>query len=120
MISTYRAPAIGLSAARKIERDPPLAAEAALPGVVGCSIGEVSKESEHMKHWWQGWSVKKCFLFLVLIILLGIPANVLANSTHSSIVQTFVRLGVSALILWAFWILRWNALRVNDSPKKSK
>jgi hypothetical protein len=73
-----------------------------------------------MKHWWQGWSLKRCFLFLVLIILLGIPANGLANSTHSSIVEFFVRLGVAALTLWAFWILMWNARRVNDGPKKRK
>ena len=73
-----------------------------------------------MKHWWPVWSLKRCFLFLVFIILLGIPANALANSTHSSIVESFVRLGVAALTLWAFWILRWNARRVNDSPKKNK
>ena len=91
-----------------------------MPGVVGCPIGEICEDREHMKRWWQGWSIKRCFLFLVLIILLGIPANVLANSTHSSIVESFVRLGVAAATLWAFWILRWNALRVNDSPKKSK
>jgi hypothetical protein len=73
-----------------------------------------------MKHWWPVWSLKRCYLFLVLIVLLGILANGLANSTHSSIVETFVRLGVAALTLWAFWILMWNVRRVNDDPKKRK
>jgi hypothetical protein len=73
-----------------------------------------------MKRWWPVWSLKRCYLFLVLIVLLGILANRLANSTHSSIVETFVRLGVAALILWTFLILRWNARRVNDGPKKRK
>jgi uncharacterized membrane protein len=73
-----------------------------------------------MKHRWQGWSLKKCFLFLVLIILFGILANGLANSTHSSIVESFVRLGVAALTLCAFLILMWNVRRVNDSQKERK
>ena len=73
-----------------------------------------------MKRWWQGWSIKRCYFFLFLIILLGIPVNSLATGTHSSPVEIFVRLGVAALTLWAFWILMWNVRRVNDSPKKRK
>jgi hypothetical protein len=88
--------------------------------LLGCQLVNLVRSRELMKHWWPVWSLRRCFLFLVLIILLGILANGLANSTHSSIVETFVRLGVAAVTLWAFWILRWNARRVNDSPKKSK
>ena len=73
-----------------------------------------------MKHWSQGWSLKRCALLLFLIILLGIPINSLATGTHSPLVEIPVRLGVAALTLWAFWIFMWNVRRVNDSPMKRK
>jgi hypothetical protein len=70
-----------------------------------------------MKHWWQGWSKARSFLFCVLMILLSLLANGLANRTHSYLVQILVQIGGILLVLWAGRIYIWNLQHANDSPK---
>ena len=96
-----------------------LAAEAAWPGVVGAAqFGNLARGHEHMKHWWQGWSLAGCFLFGIFIILLTMLATALAKRANSSLVLIPVEIGGLLLIIWAGRIVFWNIRHIEDSRKK--
>ena len=71
-----------------------------------------------MEHWWQGWSLARCFLFGIFIILLTMLATALAKSTHSSLVLIPVEIGGLLLIIWAGRIIFWNIQHIEDSRQK--
>jgi hypothetical protein len=70
-----------------------------------------------MKHWWQGWSVVRSYLFGVSIVLLTMIATALAKRTHSTPILIFVEIGGLLLIIWVARILIWNVQHLKDSPK---